>query len=792
MNISARLHGLFLSGKRLSPYILTLMIFGCGGGGSSTGNSPPSFTAATVHDASENITFTGYLATANDPDGDALTYSISGGEDQSIFTIASNNGAISFLVAPDFEAPTDANADNSYIVEVTVSDGSLTDVMSVTFIVRNNIAEITAPVFTSLATHNAPENSVVTGYQAQVFDSDGGSSTFSLSGGVDVAAFTMDSVSGLLSFVTAPNFELPTDSDGNNTYIVEITADDGTHTVPLTLTVTVTNLAGFDFFATQTGGIKTVQFNWSVYTGATFYKLFVNPDAASGYTILQDNITVNTTTIDIPVHLTDWGNVSYILEVHDGSGLLATSEAVGIASFMLDNIGYFKASNIVKGFGNSQALSGDGNTLVVGTFDEASNAVGINGDDTDFSASRAGAAYVYIRNGNNWEPQAYIKASNTQAEDRFGYSVAISNDGNTLAVAAIWEGSNTTVINGDETNDLALKSGAVYVYIRTGSTWMQQAYIKAFNAEASDEFGLSIALNGDGSTLAIGAHREDSAAIIIDGDETDNMAQDSGSVYVYARSGVTWSHQAYIKSSNTSTGDFLGYVVTLSSTGDTLLASTYNTGDVYVFTRSGTTWLQQDNITAPFPSSLERFGASTSVSANGSTIAIGATGESSISSGINGDETNDSLTNSGAVYIYELNVNVWEKQAFIKAMNPDQNDGFGASVTISSDGNILAVGAPAEDSLSIGVDGSDTTNFFPTSDSGAVYTFTRNANLWSSKSYVKAPNAGSGDRFGVEVDLSADGGTLAVSATGEDSVAKDVGGVQSNNSLLGSGAVYLY
>ena len=127
----------------------------------------------------------------------------------------------------------------------------------------------------------------------------------------------------------------------------------------------------------------------------------------------------------------------------------------------------------------------------------------------------------------------YFKASNTDAIDQFGYSVSLSGDGNTLAVAAITEDSNTTGIDGDQVDNSSSASGAVYVFTRSGNTWTQQAYVKASNTDAGDEFGISVNLGGDGNTLAVGATGEGSNDTGIDGDQVDNSAIESGAVYLY-------------------------------------------------------------------------------------------------------------------------------------------------------------------------------------------------------------------------------------------------------------------
>jgi hypothetical protein len=114
-----------------------------------------------------------------------------------------------------------------------------------------------------------------------------------------------------------------------------------------------------------------------------------------------------------------------------------------------------------------------------------------------------------------------------------------------------WEDSNATGINGNQADDSAPDSGAVYVFTRSGGVWSQQAYVKASNTGPGDSFGFSLALSADGNTLAVGAYLENSNATGIGGNQADNSALDSGAVYVFTRSGGVWSQQAYIKASNT-------------------------------------------------------------------------------------------------------------------------------------------------------------------------------------------------------------------------------------------------
>ena len=104
-----------------------------------------------------------------------------------------------------------------------------------------------------------------------------------------------------------------------------------------------------------------------------------------------------------------------------------------------------------------------------------------------------------------------------------------------MAVGAPNEDSAATGINGNQNDESAQEAGAVYVFTRTGATWVQQAYVKSSNAGAGDEFGSSMALSRDGRTLLVGARGEDSAAKGVNGSQADNSLRDAGAAYLFAR-----------------------------------------------------------------------------------------------------------------------------------------------------------------------------------------------------------------------------------------------------------------
>ena len=370
--------------------------------------------------------------------------------------------------------------------------------------------------------------------------------------------------------------------------------------------------------------------------------------------------------------------------------------------------------------------------------------------------------------------QGYLKASNTDANDVFGYSLALAGD--TLVVGAPGEAS----ADDNQTDNSAPNSGAVYVFTRTNGVWSQQAYLKASNAEAGDGFGGSVALTGD--TLAVGATGEASA----DGNQTDNSAPDSGAVYVFTRTGSNWSQQAYIKASNTEVGDWFGYSLALA--GNTLAVGAPGeanaSGAVYVFTRTGSVWSQQAYVKASNTEANDGFGESVSLASD--TLAVGATGEASAATGVDGDETDNSAVESGAVYVFTRTGSNWSQQAYVKASNAEVGDLFGSSLALA--GDTLAVGALFEASAATGVDGDEMDN--SAVESGAVYVFTRRGSVWSQQAYVKASNTEIGDLFGSSLALAGD--TLAVGAFFEASAATGVNGNQGDNSAPDSGAGYVF
>ncbi len=456
---------------------------------------------------------------------------------------------------------------------------------------------------------------------------------------------------------------------------------------------------------------------------------------------------------------------------------------------------YLKASN-GEGrdqFGFSVAFFGD--TVVVGAPGEASNATKINGDQSDNTMFRTGAAYVFIRNGSTWSQQAYLKASNAEDFDQFGHSVAI--DGDTIVIGAPAEDSPIRSFIDPQSDNSSPNSGAAYVFSRTGNSWSQQAYLKASNVWSGSQFGISVAIVGD--TVVIGSIGENRTVDEYNEDE-EHIFADAGAAYVFIRNEASWSQQARLKASNTERGDRFGQSVAIDNNtvvvganheqsasreinGDQDNNDADSAGAAYVFTRSGSKWSQQAYLKASNADKFDQFGISVAIAGN--TVVVGADGESSSATGVNGNQNNNEILESGAAYIFKRSGKTWNQQAYLKPSNSHTFGQFGHSVAIA--GNAVLIGAFGERS-NAGVVNNEQTNI-KAEFSGAAYVFTRSASTWSQQAYLKAFNAEANDQFGKSVAI--DGDSMVIGARFEDS-ATGINGNQSNNDADNAGATYAF
>ena len=356
----------------------------------------------------------------------------------------------------------------------------------------------------------------------------------------------------------------------------------------------------------------------------------------------------------------------------------------------------------------------------------------------------------------------------------------------------------------------------------------QVAYLKASNSEMGDHFGNggtllgdSVAISGDGNTIAVGAPQESSGAKGVNGNQNDNSVYAAGAVYVFTRGGTAgWTQQAYLKASNPAEAAEFGHIVVLSADGNTMAVSAYfepsatkgingiqtnkaipQAGAVYVFTRTGARWSQQAYIKASNTGEAgvgdefgdgDQFGFALSISDDGNTVAVGANAEDSNATGINGNQADNSMISAGAVYVFTRNRTIWTQQAYVKPSNTFGNTQFGYSVALNADGNTLAVSSFDEGGISRLVNGPMTRG---RNGSGAVYVFNRNAGKWTQDAYLKAENAEGNDSMGVAVAISDDGNTILTGALDEDCLATGVnptGCGDDNASDTSAGAAYVF
>ena len=400
----------------------------------------------------------------------------------------------------------------------------------------------------------------------------------------------------------------------------------------------------------------------------------------------------------------------------------------------------------------------DGGTIAVGAKQEGSghatitNSGSFTGDEV---SANSGAVYVYEISGATWNQTAVLKAGNNTPQDFFGQSVVIDND--TIVVSAHLEDNDqTTITNGSTTpaNNNSSDVGAVYVYKKNGSNdWVQEAFIKPSNNHNTMSFGYDIALYGN--TLVVGASQDQANTnAIINGTTASGPSgyTNSGAVFVYTRTGSTWTQQAYIKASNVEIGDFFGNAVAVSH----------------------------------------------QVTPDEMRIAVGAFQEDSSQTTITtGAAPDGAATDAGAVYVYKRNgpTGPWTMEAYIKPSNLDATDHFGGFLDM--DKNRLVVSSYQEDSGSTAIiNAASATNPGPghdetAADSGAAYVFRRDGTTWTQEAYLKAPNTGAGDKFGYSVAI--DDNKIAVGAVEEDTSFTGVTISPPNNeSKANSGAVYLF
>jgi hypothetical protein len=361
-------------------------------------------------------------------------------------------------------------------------------------------------------------------------------------------------------------------------------------------------------------------------------------------------------------------------------------------------------------FGISVAISGE--TLVVGA------------DRDDAAGGNAGSAYVFVRSGTAWSEQAKLVAGTTGPGDYFGTSVDI--DGDTVVVGA---------------NQFSSGSGAAYVFVRSGTSWSEQANLTPAGVTSYDSFGQGVAVSGD--TAIVGASRDDTVHGV-----------QSGSIFVFTRVGTSWSKQGpKLFASDASTNDWFGRAVSLSA--NRLVAGAFNnypSGAAYVFVNDGTSWSEEAKLTASGAKTGDRFGLAVSIS--GDRVAVG-----------NADEDRPAAGSAGAAYLFARSGSVWSEATKLVKQAPELSERLGHAVAV--EGTRTLAGLPGATPSGV--------------ESGAAIVFAEDP------VYVNYCTPGT-SASGCLARVSASGAASASAASGFTVAAADVEGQKNGMLIYGVGA----
>lgn len=374
------------------------------------------------------------------------------------------------------------------------------------------------------------------------------------------------------------------------------------------------------------------------------------------------------------------------------------------------------AQTEVQRFSNSDGIA----------FDRFGTSVGISGDYAVVGARFAdpgmlgnrGAAYVFHRIGATWGEQQKLIATDGLAQDQFGISVAISGD--TAVVGAYF--------NEPAGMPVADNNGSAYVFVRSGTTWTQQAQLTASDSSQGDFFGWSVAISG--ATVIVGAYQDE---------PTMNVNDNHGAAYVFTRTGTVWTEQQKLTANDAAAGDSFGWSVGIN--GDTAivgaLSDDSDKGSAYVYTRSASVWTHQQKLTGADSVAADHFGYAVAIA--GDTALVGADLDDMVGVG----------DNRGSGYVFTRSGTVWSEQQKLTANDAGNDDRLGASVALSGDTAVL--GAPVA----------------APSNQGGAYLFSRSGTVWTQQPHLTSSDGVALDGVGNSV---ATDGTVTLAGADNDGV----------------------
>ena len=335
-----------------------------------------------------------------------------------------------------------------------------------------------------------------------------------------------------------------------------------------------------------------------------------------------------------------------------------------------------------------------------------------SGDYAIVGAKRSSSAYIFVRNGDSWTQQAKLVASDAQFPG-FGSSVSISGD--------------YAIVGADEDRPSGkYNAGSAYIFVRDGSSWIQQAKLAASDGTVGAQFGYSVSISGE--TAVIGAWTDD-----------DSVGND-GSAYIFVREGTSWIEQAKLTPNDAAVAARFGSSVSIS--GDYAIVGAKGSSSAYIFVRSGGSWHQEAKLASNDTSVGERVGWSVSISGDYAIVGAPAGG---------GDGA------PGWAHVFARDGMSWPEQAKLTASDGEEYDQFGISVSIS--GDITIVGAWRDDDAGY--------------NSGSAYIFVRHGTSWSQQEKLIPSDGWVEDAFGYSVSVG--GETAIVGAWRDDDAGNDSG-----------------
>lgn len=355
-----------------------------------------------------------------------------------------------------------------------------------------------------------------------------------------------------------------------------------------------------------------------------------------------------------------------------------------------------------------------------------------------------GAVYLFERNGTSYTFKTKLSASDKATSDEFGSSIALNEDGTVLVVGA-WHSSPSSVN----------QAGAAYIFNKVNGTWSQTAKLTAADKASVSYFGFAVAVNGGGNIVAIGAPFS-----------TGNSQPNGGAVYIYTKSGSAWNQSVRLVPNSLTAASYFGYSLDINQSATALVvgapgfssAGNSDAGAIYVYNFL-TSWTETAKLHPSVVKTAAQVGKSVAIDETGTTVTAGAPLL---------DDTESGIADCGYVYVFKYATGAWTQSAMLSRANKTAGDQYGNAVKLDSTGSKLFVAGWSIDSNGI-------------ANCGQVDQYQYSGTAWSLIQSTKASDKGTGDFFGSSISINNQGSRLAVGAYLADVL-----------SIQDAGACYIY